>query len=360
MPSWNDFGGAFQTLRELDVSAIQEESERTLTIACLGPRALYNQVYGLLRAQAGSRYGPAGRDPLLHAPLLPGEPDDELRRADLLLVLVDAGEPLSPGGADSLARLGQLAVPTVIAVCGVAAPGALGQPRPEFAQARIVVLADLAAPEARDTLAAALIEQLSEALQLAASRALPGLRDAYARQLVGKVATVNGTYAFASSIPEQIPILAVPFAAADMLVLTKNQALLVYRLALAHGAAPEFQARIAELAPVIGGAFVWRQIARTLVGLIPVWGVVPKVAIAYAGTYTTGVAAWRWFADGEVLSRQRLRQLTDEAMRVGRERARALVAAARTKSMEAGTRLGARRLGKGKADTGDAQPLPKK
>ena len=53
----------------------------------------------------------------------------------------------------------------------------------------------------------------------------------------------------------------------------------LFRLALAYGALPEFQSRIREVIPVVGGAFLWRQAARSLVGLIPVWGIVPKVSV---------------------------------------------------------------------------------
>ena len=37
-------------------------------------------------------------------------------------------------------------------------------------------------------------------------------------------------------MPSLVPILGVPITAADTVVLTKNQALMVYRLALAFGA----------------------------------------------------------------------------------------------------------------------------
>jgi uncharacterized protein (DUF697 family) len=350
VPSWNDLGTAFNTLRELDVTVIREESERQLHIACLGPRQLFGQAYALLRGHGSARYGPVGRDPLSYQALPQGAPDDTLRRADLLLILVDARRPLPQSDAGALVRLGELALPTVIAICGASSPGELGQPRPEFAQARIVVLPNLGAPEAGATLAAAILERLPAELHLAAARALPGLREVYGRDLTNSVAFSNATYALASSLPSQIPILAVPFAAADILVLTKNQALMVYRLALANGAPPEFQSRMAEIAPVIGGAFVWRQVARSLVGLIPIWGIVPKVAVAYAGTFTTGSAAVAWYTDGEALSPQRLRQLADEGMRIGRERARILAEAAREKGKDAGDRLRLLRPGKGKKE----------
>lgn len=344
MPAWNEMGSVFNTLRELDVSAIRDEAERPVSIFCLSDQRLFDQAAGLLRTLGTNRYGPGGADPLFHRTLTARGSDDELRRADMLLVLLDGSAPLPTTLTAPLGRLAALAVPTVIAITGVATPADLGPPRPEFAHAQIVVLPTLAGQSAADSLATAILARLPGELHLAAARRLPGLRACYARELIGTVSFTNASFAVASSLPEQIPILSVPFVAADMLVLTKNQALMVYRLALAHGAPPEFKDRMWELGPVVGGGFIWRQLARSLVSLIPIWGVVPKVAIAYGGTYATGTAAWRWFADGEILSRERMRQLTDEAMRLGRERAAELAAAARTQTQQARKGFGRLRL----------------
>lgn len=340
MPSWNDLGTALNTLRDIDGSVVREESEKPVTINCVGSRVIYTRAAALLRTTGSRRYGPAGLDPLVYYALPAGEPEDALRRADLLLVLLDGQEPVSAADAAALAQLGRLAMPTVIVVAGVASPGDLGAPRQEFAHARIVMLSELETPTAAETLATALLERLPGELHLAAARRLPGLRPNVARDTISSVAFTNASYALASALPEQVPILSVPFAAADILVLTKNQAMMVYRLALAHGAPPEFQARIREVLPVVGGAFAWRQIARSLIGLVPIWGIVPKVAIAYAGTYTTGVAAWRWFADSELVSGARLREISNEATRLGRERAVALIEAARAQGAASSNWLG--------------------
>jgi hypothetical protein len=80
-----------------------------------------------------------------------------------------------------------------------------------------------------------------------------------------------------------------------------------------------------EVLPVIGGGFFWRQIARQLVGLIPGFGILPKVAVAYAGTYTTGQAATRWYRNGDVLSQDALKRLYRQASMLGRRRAADLV-----------------------------------
>jgi uncharacterized protein (DUF697 family) len=203
----------------------------------------------------------------------------------------------------------------------------------------MVTLANPQASGAADTLTTALLERLPGELHLAAARRLPGVRACVARNLINSTSFANASYALAAGLPQQIPVLGIPFAAADMLVLTKNQALLVYKLALANGAPPDFQSRIREVLPVLGGAYLWRQLARSLVGLLPVWGLLPKVAIAYAGTYTTGMAAWRWYEGGELVSGTQLKQLSQEALKQGRERAARLIEQARANGQQTPSRM---------------------
>lgn len=249
-----------------------------------------------------------------------------LTGVNLLIVALDARQPLRADDAETLSRLETLPVPAMTVVLHATGAGnaSLNALAPVTA-ARAVRIEDVSALDAPDRLATAVLERLPEDVQLAAARRLPGLRAIYARQLIATSSFSNATYALASGLPEQIPILSVPFAAADILVLTKNQAVLVYRLALAYGAPADFQARIREVIPVVGGAFLWRQAARSLIGLIPIWGLLPKVAIAYAGTYTTGVAAWRWYEGGELVSSEQLKRISSEALTLGRARAAEIV-----------------------------------
>ena len=64
--------------------------------------------------------------------------------------------------------------------------------------------------------------------------------------------------------------------------------------------------------------FLFRQAARSLIGLLPGLGIVPKIAIAYAGTQAAGEAILRWCATGERLSNDSLRAYFDAAMQRGR------------------------------------------
>lgn len=321
---WTDFGNVWGTLRELDVSVIRDEAERALTIICVGHDSALNAIDTLLNS-GDQRYGPTGANPLILVPL-PQSPERTrtIEQADMLIFGIDARAPLSDAESQAFEQLDRFALPFLVVL--LYGTGATGAPLPRAISGQVVAIPDPQAVEAADRLAQALLERLPGELHLVAARQLPGLRAPVARNLVNTTSVTNATYALATGIPEQIPIISIPFAAADLIVLTKNQALLVYRLALAYGAPPDFQARMREVIPVIGGAFLWRQAARSLIGLIPVWGLVPKVAIAYAGTYTTGVAAWRWFATGEIVSSKQLRRLVSEARERGRERAKEIVA----------------------------------
>jgi uncharacterized protein (DUF697 family) len=330
VPKWSDFGNIFSTLREIDISAIRDEAERPVTVMCVGPDSALDEIDRLLH-QGNERYPASGPDPLQLIPLASAaDRAAMLASADMALFAIDARRPLQPAEAESFSRLDALPIPFLVVLLNGDQPPSGDAFRAPVIRSRTVALADPQALDAADRLATAVLSRLPGELHLAAARRLPGLRPIVARDLVGGVSFTNATYALASGLPEQIPILSVPFAAADIIVLTKNQAILVYRLALAYGAPPDFQDRIREVIPVVGGAFLWRQAARSLVGLIPIWGLLPKVAIAYAGTYTTGIAAWRWFESGELVSTDQLKRISAEAMTLGRARAAELIDRARS------------------------------
>jgi uncharacterized protein (DUF697 family) len=87
---------------------------------------------------------------------------------------------------------------------------------------------------------------------------------------------------------------------ADILVLTKNQAMLVFKLAAIYGRNVDDRMGILrEIMPVIGGAFLWRTMARTAVSLAPApVAAIPKAAIAYGGTFMVGQSARYYYERG--------------------------------------------------------------
>jgi uncharacterized protein (DUF697 family) len=326
---WSYLSSVLSTWRELDVSDIQHDSERAMAIAVSGTPHLRGLIYTLLNsdpylgaawsAGKGSRYG-SGINPFVDL-------DDAMRAssqhatlaADMLLLIIDGRTPLTDAEIYALDVASRAALPTLIVVCyGDELPA----PQHQFVlpvTSTIIGIVDPADLTSLPALADAFLARLPAELHLAAARAMPGLRAEVASDLIHNTSFSNASFALLSGTAGLIPLLNIGAVAADMLVLTKNQVLLMYRLALAHGAPADFRNFLVEVASVVGLGYAWREAARRLVGLLPLIGLLPKVAISYAGTYTIGVVAWRWFAIGEIVAPERARHLATEALARGKQ-----------------------------------------
>ena len=345
MPRLGDIGGVWSTIRELNVSEIREEAEAPVMIAIGGDETVRSAITSIVRGRPG-RFPAAGRDALMQFDLpLRGDQHAALRSATLIVLAID-GQQTAPSDLQRTADQLALAGAPVCAICvGSTRLPTMpnGQP-PDLGPLSITFVQETSGEAMAREVLSALVEHIPAEQRVAAARRLPGLRDMVAREVVGDASFSNATYALTSGLPELIPLLNIPLNAADLLVLTKNQALMAYRIALAYGAPGDFQAQMRELLPVVGGGFLWRQVARQLVGLLPGFGLVPKVAVAYAGTYATGQAAMLWYSKGEVLSQSGLRTLYKQALAIGKERTRDLIARRRRNGAQSdGIRPKARR-----------------
>jgi uncharacterized protein (DUF697 family) len=105
---------------------------------------------------------------------------------------------------------------------------------------------------------------------------------------------------------------------ADVLVLTKNQVLLLFKLAGLYGRDLEIGRQLlVEILPVVGGAFFWRTTARALVGLLPsMLALLPKTLVAYTGTYVVGQMARYYYHHGSKPPPDVVRQLRDDGARL--------------------------------------------
>ncbi len=327
MPKFGDIGGVWNTIRELNVSEIREEAEAPITLALVGDSAIRAPIAQALRGRPG-RFPAVGQDALVEYNVpLRGDRQNDLRTAALIVLAIDGNMPAPPELQRTADQLALAGAPVIVACMGNSRLPTQGNGHaPDFGSFGVVYVPQFSREGIEEALLPELVERIPTERRVATARRLPGLRDAVARDLIGEASFSNATYALTSALPELIPLLNIPFNAADLLVLTKNQALMVYRLGLAFGAPSDFQAQMREIIPVVGGGFIWRQMARQLVGLIPGFGLVPKVAVAYAGTYATGHAAVLWYGRGEVLSKGALSKLYKQAMAVGRQRAADLIA----------------------------------
>jgi hypothetical protein len=159
---------------------------------------------------------------------------------------------------------------------------------------------------------------------IALGRQFPLFRLTIAHQLINETCFSNAAYSFSTGVAEIVPVLDLPLNLTDLIVLTKSQAFLAYKLGLLIGFSTRWQDYVTEFGGVIGGGFVWRQAARSLVGLVPGWGIIPKVAIAYSGTYVVGHAILGWYLSGRHLSASELRALSVKAFSRGKEYGRKL------------------------------------
>src|SRR5207253_2343834 len=144
-----------------------------------------------------------------------------------------------------------------------------GSERPVDAVARAGESARAVVPtldeETIGPLAAALVRAVPARLRLALARQLPPVREAVFDLLIEETARANATYAFTTAMAEAVPVLDIPLNLADILILTKNQLLMGYKIALGAGKAGRPRDLGGEVIGVVGGGFLFRQAARGLV-----------------------------------------------------------------------------------------------
>jgi len=166
---------------------------------------------------------------------------------------------------------------------------------------------------------------------LALARLLEPVRNEYARQTIHQVARENALFSILTSLPNVVPGLAqIPWLfgefASDTAVLTANQIRMAFLLAAASDREVGFSEQRREIGSIIAGAWGWRAGARQLVSKIPFGGgIIPKAAVAYAGTYVVGLALDRLYRLGYGLSREEREKAYEEAYARGRQVASSLV-----------------------------------
>lgn len=277
--------GLLRLIREMSVGEIRKQAVKTPRVVLCGT--------------------PEERE-TLHALLLTGA-RDEADRARLEQALVEVDYPLE---GDEIVR-------------SVSAQVVFTAVPPDDTLRRLKVpVYRVSSEESLHRAGEQIAEQQGEWL-LSLGRHVPGLRPVLAERLTSTTSSANAQIALISALPGVVPvtqILLPPAAAADIVLLTKNQILLVLKLAALFGKPVELAARLWELAPVVGSAFGWRALARELVGAVPGGvGVAAKGTVAYAGTYTIGRAAQLYYERGEPPSADERKRIYQEALGSARE-----------------------------------------
>ncbi len=307
---------AWKLIREVDLDAVHAEAERGFRVLLVAEAGGDAEALGALLTSAPD----GGRHPWL-VPVAAGLQPVATPLPDLA-VLVSRSADLPPRLAIAAQRLGGHHVPFVTIVVGRTLGSQDGVVRPgEAARAAVRSLE----PAHVAAVAQAVLSGAPATLRLAFARRLPPLRPALYTALIEDTARANALYALGSGVAESVPVLSLPFNLADIVILTKNQIVMSYRIALAAGRQGTIRAVLGQTLGVIGSGFMLRQLARQLVGLVPVIGIAPKVAVAYAGTWAVGRAVAAWAGGGPAVTRASVARFYAEALERGRQLSTAVV-----------------------------------
>ena len=321
MAGISDLSNAWQTVTELDVRPLREQAERGVRIALVGKpgsgrHALAEQM----------RRDPSRPEQVSPAPILILDLDEsaDLPRVDLVILLMNAADP-----DDRLARIqvrmwldaGRRVFAFINRPLVFTSPeggGLAVEPWLNWGK-RHVLVGPVDDPTFLTKEFVPAVMHLLPDLLLALGRYFPLFRVPIARHLINDACFSNAAYSLSTGLAEIVPIFNIPLNLTDVLVLTKNQIFLAYKIGLTLGLPTDLQSYFSTFGGVLGAGFFWRQMARSLVGLIPGWGVIPKVAVAYAGTVVVGNAVLQWYLTGRHITGAQIRQLYSQAFAKGKQ-----------------------------------------
>lgn len=318
-------GGIVDVLREVDVRPVRAAAEQAFTLAFISrDDAMAQHIAALM--YRGERSHDLPRIGTSIA--LPFADRSAAGLVDIAVILTRESDHNSDE-IELVQRLTKAKVPTLVCyIEEVDNPATGTRLRTQWLPAEVILLPlnnenVLDEPEAVERIVNA-VRKLKAVEDLALARHLPAFRETVARNLIDDTAFANAAYTTGTGVLEINPIATIPLNVADFVVLTKNQAIMAYKIALAMGLEADFKTVMPQLAAVVGGGYVFRQAARQLVGLIPGLGILPKIAVSWAGTYATGEVVYRFCTTGEKISSGAIKQIYDAAMKRGRQIAETL------------------------------------
>jgi uncharacterized protein (DUF697 family) len=314
----------WRILKEVDLEGIRREAERRLQVLVVGEDTTDADAVAVRLAEGGgdpTLWLTAIDAPLLAPPAATGAGGREavVDGPDLVIAVLRGA-----GQSDAMRAARQLwasrHVPLLSVVIGSGeSPGRVTASRHA---ARVAI--DRLDEDGFATVVDGVFAIVEPDRRVALARQCPALRQQVFGAIIEDTARANAGYAFSTGLAEIVPVLDIPLNIGDMIVLSKNQLMMSYRIALAAGKTGEPRDLVAEIVGVLGGGLLFRQLARQLVGLVPVIGLVPKVAVAYGGTWAIGKAVTVWATGGGRLTATRLRQLSRDGLARGRQVARAM------------------------------------
>jgi uncharacterized protein (DUF697 family) len=306
----------WEALREINPADVRADLERSLTLAIVGSPG--SGRHSLARALFGTDSGPGIVIADVHSQGGAADP-----RPDLAFVVLNAAQADWAAERRVAHEISGRGVPLILILTHADRLHAADQGRqavaahfPDYPPELVAVVDPRDAYGTRRALAPPIVQTVRH-LRLALGHRFVGLRDAVAEDLIREISRTNAQFALVSSLPAMVPLVGgLVGGAADLFVLTKNQALLVFKLAGIYGRdLDDKMGIIREILPVVGGGFVWRTLARSAVGLFPpMVSALPKVTVAYVGTYVVGAAAKLYYERGRRPTPIEMREISRGAL----------------------------------------------
>ena len=311
------FSDLFNIFREMDLTEIKAQAEQRFSLLIVGEKTLAST----LATNFSQTQDKVGIHPwvIVESPPFTDNVND-LNLYDLAL-LVSKEIELDASQTNMLSRLHEAKIPAIIVIVSEAALSRVGANLTRRYETARVVLPSLEPDVIQEDFVLAIVEALPNS-QLALARHFPLLRPLIIHNLIEDTSRANAIYAASTGLAEMVPVLDLPLNVADIVILTKNQLIMAYKVALGNGKEGEPYNLFVEVISVIGGGFLLREIARKLVGLIPVVGIIPKVAVSYAGTRVIGEVVYLWASGAQQLSSVERGRFYDNALTRGRELAK--------------------------------------
>lgn len=319
-------GDFWRVIREFNPEGIEREATAPLDIRVVGEPDSGKRT--LIRSLHGTSDGVATTGPFRLVDVDYGRgPLPEIESADLVILAVRLNQDLVEAGRRAAALFARRRIPTLLVFTHADQVENTREMRNSAYRAfSFISYLKTSFLDARDRseVQARLLPMLLEtvpSLRTPLARRLPPIRPLVAEQIISETCRVNAQFALAANLPANLPFLGgVAGNVADLVVLTKNQVMLVFRLAAIYGRDISLTRRVlAEVAPVIGGAFLWRTVARMAVGMLPtLFAAVPKMAVAYVGTFVVGHAARYYYDEGRRPPRSLIQEYGAEGARLYR------------------------------------------
>ncbi len=169
-----------------------------------------------------------------------------------------------------------------------------------------------------------------EELGLPLARYFHPFRAPVVDKVIFNISKENALFSLVTALPNIAPGVQFPWAVgefgSDTAFLTVNQIRMLFLLAGASDRPVGYREQRGEVAGVIAGAFGWRALARQLAGKIPFGGgIIPKAAVAFAGSYVVGSSAERLYRIGYGYSRAERQLAYKEAYQQGKRLAGSLL-----------------------------------